>query len=76
MVTIHREYGLRFVIYVDDHDPAHIHAIGNGEAKIVISAKAEIIWSHNFTASDLSKAQKTVKANWDMFMKRWEDIHG
>jgi histidinol phosphatase-like PHP family hydrolase len=36
MPTIHREHGLRFAIYTDDHEPAHVHAIGEGEAKIAI----------------------------------------
>ena len=34
MVTIHRASGLRVVIYVDDHEPAHVHVFGDGAAKI------------------------------------------
>jgi hypothetical protein len=25
---------LRFAIYTDDHEPAHVHVIGDGNAKI------------------------------------------
>ncbi len=32
MVTVYRASGIRVVIYVDDHEPAHVHVIGNGEA--------------------------------------------
>lgn len=30
MVTVHRESGLKFVIYKDDHPPAHVHIYGGG----------------------------------------------
>ena len=31
MVTVLREAGMRFVIYTDDHEPAHTHVYGDGE---------------------------------------------
>lgn len=34
MVVIHRAFGFRFVISTADHDPAHIHITGPGQAKI------------------------------------------
>ena len=34
MVTVYRAHGLRIVILVDDHEPAHVHVFGDGEAKI------------------------------------------
>jgi Domain of unknown function (DUF4160) len=34
MVTLYRAYGLRVVIFVDDHEPAHVHVFGDGQAKI------------------------------------------
>ena len=34
MVTIYRAHGLRIVIFTDDHEPAHVHVFGDGEAKI------------------------------------------
>jgi hypothetical protein len=36
MVTILRSAGMRFVIYTDDHEPAHVHVYGDGEARINI----------------------------------------
>lgn len=32
MVTALREAGFRFVIYKDDHQPAHVHVIKDGES--------------------------------------------
>lgn len=34
MVTVLRAHGLRVVIFVDDHQPAHVHVFGDGQAKI------------------------------------------
>ena len=34
MVTVLRAHGLRVVIFVNDHQPAHVHVFGDGEAKI------------------------------------------
>lgn len=31
MVTVHREGGFRIAIYTDDHEPAHVHVLGDGE---------------------------------------------
>ena len=34
MVTVLRAYGLRVVVFANDHKPAHVHIFGDGEAKI------------------------------------------
>jgi hypothetical protein len=34
MVVVHLALGFRFVIYTFDHEPAHVHVIGSGQAKI------------------------------------------
>jgi hypothetical protein len=34
MVTVLRAEGLRVVIFTNDHEPAHVHVFGGGEAKI------------------------------------------
>ena len=34
MVTIHRAYGLRIIVFTDDHEPAHVHVFGDGQAKV------------------------------------------
>lgn len=37
MVTVLRAFGFRFVIFSNDHSPAHVHVLGQGgEAKIVL----------------------------------------
>ena len=77
MVTVHRAAGFRFVIYVDDHAPAHIHAVGSGEAKIDISGdKPRLVWAHGLTRADVRRAMTIVVEQQAMLLSRWRDIHG
>ena len=39
MVTVYRSQGLRAVIFLDDHEPAHVHVFGDGQAKINLLGK-------------------------------------
>ncbi|PZR07749.1 MAG: DUF4160 domain-containing protein, partial [Azospirillum brasilense] len=48
MVTVLRVHGLRVVIYANDHDPAHVHVFGDGEAKINLIGRGglpELVWA-------------------------------
>jgi Domain of unknown function (DUF4160) len=39
MVTVHRAHAFRFVIFANDHSPAHVHVFGQGgEAKVTLEA--------------------------------------
>ena len=79
MVTIHRALGLRFVIFSNDHLPAHVHVIGDGEAKIDIigaNGEPELIWAVGFKRNDVRRAVDIVAENQKAFLERWTDIHG
>jgi len=78
-VTIFRADGLRFVIFVDDHEPAHVHVFGDGEAKINLlglGGKPELIWADGMKRGDIRKAMKIVEEQQDAFLERWKNIHG
>jgi len=36
MITVLRAFGLSLAIYAHDHDPPHVHVIGDGRAKILL----------------------------------------
>ena len=64
MVTGHRAHGLRVVIFVNDHEPAHVHVFGDGEAKInLLGAEGvpELISAAGMTRADLWRAMRIVK---------------
>jgi hypothetical protein len=64
MVTAHRAYGLRVVIFVNDHEPTHGHVLGDCEAKIDllgVEGVPELFSAVGMTRSDLRRAMRVVK---------------
>ena len=79
MVTVHRAHGLRIVIFVDDHEPAHGHVFGDGEAKINLAdgdGGPELIFAIGMTRADIRRAMDVVKERQAYLLKRWSEIHG
>jgi DNA-binding phage protein len=62
MVTVLRESGLKFVIYLDDHPPAHVHVFGDGKAKIALvtdDGAPKVARTTGMKASELRKALRS-----------------
>lgn len=79
MVTIYRANGLRVVIFLDDHEPAHVHVFGDGQAKINLvgaDGEAELIWAEGMKSSDVRRAMRMVADRREEFLKRWREVHG
>ena len=79
MVVIHRAYGYRFVIYTADHEPAHIHITGAGQAKINLlgaGGKPEAVYFIGIKQSEAKRLMAEVIARQDEFLEEWERIHG
>jgi hypothetical protein len=79
MVTVLRAAGLRVVIYVNDHLPAHVHVFGDGEAKINLigsQGTPELLWADNMTRSEVRRSMRIVTEQLAFLLHRWEDIHG
>ena len=79
MVTVLRANGLRVVIYLNDHLPAHVHVLGDGEAKINLigfQGGPELVWVDNMTRSEVRRSMRIVAEQRAFLLQRWEDIHG
>ncbi|HEY9567182.1 MAG TPA: DUF4160 domain-containing protein [Thalassobaculum sp.] len=79
MVTIHRAYGLRVVIFTDDHEPAHVHVFGDGHAKISLAGtdgEPELVWVEDMKRNEVRRAMAVVIEHKAAFLARWRDIHG
>lgn len=80
MVVVHREAGLRFVIFKDDHEPAHVHVYyGGAEAKIALGidgSSPASIRNYGMRIADVRKAIKMVSAQQAKLLAKWEEIHG
>ena len=73
MATVLCAAGMRFVIYTDDHEPAHVY--GDGEARINI-LDLTVLSNRGMNKRDLSVALTIVQANKRLFIEKWESIHG
>ena len=78
MVTVLRADGLRVVIYLNDHLPAHVHVFGDGEAKINLLGSPDspdLVWADNMTRSEVRRSMRVVTEQQAFLLQRWEDIH-
>ncbi len=79
MVVVHRAFGFRFVIYTQDHEPAHIHITGAGQAKINLlgqNGKPELVYSIGINRADLRRILSEVAVEQARLLNEWERIHG
>lgn len=79
MVAVLRTHGLRFVILTDDHEPAHVHVYGDGEARIAIrgaDGRPLLLDSVAMKANTRRRAMDIVLEHQDELMARWNEIHG
>jgi hypothetical protein len=79
MVVVHRAYGFRFVIYTSDHEPAHVHITGAGQAKIDLlgpDGAPALVFSVGIKRADMRRLLAEVVAHRDEFLREWERIHG
>ena len=79
MVTIYRAHGLRVIIFTDDHEPAHVHVFGDGQAKINLmgaDGSPALVWAGDMKANDLRRAMQLVRDQQELFLAKWREIHG
>ena len=67
------------VIFVDDHQPAHVHVFGDGQAKINLrgaEGRPELVWAEGMIRAEVRRAMQVVVEQQARLLARWEDIHG
>lgn len=78
MATVHRAYGYRFVIFVNDHGPPHVHVVGaGGEAKIILSSPEgpELEWVVGISRADLRRILEEARRERFRLLAAWRRIH-
>ena len=80
MPTVLRVDVLRFVIWPNDHAPAHVHVFSaEAEAKIELGEEGgypRLVDNRRMKRVDLAKALKAVFEHRTMLMQKWSEIHG
>ncbi|MGV8935985.1 MAG: DUF4160 domain-containing protein [Allorhizobium sp.] len=66
---------MRFVIYLDDHEPAHVHVIGDGEARIDI-VNLKVMTQGEMSDRDVRRAVAVIEESQQLLMDTWRQYHG
>jgi len=77
MVTVHREGGFRVAIYRNDHEPAHVHVIKDGEVIVNLAGAdglPEVRKVERATKADVRKALRIVTDQRDYLLSKWQEI--
>ena len=80
MPTVLQFYGLRVVVYPNDHRPAHVHVIGNG-CEAVFSLRCpdgppELRVNMGFARRELARIAVGLDAELDELCHQWRRFHG
>lgn len=77
MPTILILFGLKFRIYVRDHQPPHIHVISqDGEAKFSIDGEIALLSNKGVKAKDIKLAEMVIEENREVILTAWVKIYG
>lgn len=76
MPTIFTEGGFRFMIYLDDHSPAHVHAIGPGCTIRIGLEPLQLLSSVGAKAGEVRRAMTIAKRRREELVAAWRKHHG
>jgi hypothetical protein len=80
MPTVLIIWGLRVVVYPNDHRPAHVHILGKGcEAVFNLhcpDGPPQLRENHGFSQKDLGKVAAALAEELAELCARWRSIHG
>lgn len=78
MPELFRMYGFLFMFFSHEHEPMHVHVIGNeGEAKFSWNGDRFVMEkTRNVKHNDLRRIKDVISNNSDIIVKRWEELFG
>lgn len=78
MPELFRMYGFLFMFFSHEHEPMHVHVIGNeGEAKFSWNGERFVLEkTRNVKRNDLRRITSVISINSDIIIKRWIELFG
>lgn len=76
MPEIFKAYGYSFVFFSHDHEPMHIHVIGNDAKYIWNGEEFAFYEQHNIKSSDLKRIKKAIDERSSIIIKHWNKYFG
>ncbi|MDZ4767563.1 MAG: DUF4160 domain-containing protein [Chloroflexota bacterium] len=76
MPKVYEESGYKFIIFTNDHAPAHVHVLSpDGMVKIALDDDATVIKNTGVKAGDLKKMRKIVRIRIARLRDGWNALH-
>lgn len=78
MPTVLRERGFDVRIFLNDHEPPHVHVYKGGTSvRIELeTGEAEVAPGRRMTKHDVAIARQIVGARYRMLLDFWRQLHG
>jgi hypothetical protein len=80
MPTVLKIGGLRVVVYLNDHRPAHVHVIGRGHEAVFELNRPQgsvtLRENYGFTRREIAGIERALTENLAELLAAWERIHG
>ena len=77
MPTILILFGLKFRIYVRDHEPVHVHVLSqDGEAKFQVCDEIRLMVNKGMKPKDIKLAESIIEENKELIITEWVKIYG
>ena len=80
MPTVHRAGNLRFVIFLDDHGPPHVHVFSAGGKSKLLAEGADgrpaVLWARGMDRGKLRQAMTETLAHRGKLLLAWHRLHG
>ncbi len=79
MPTIFRVGSFAIVVFPADHDPPHVHAIGNGRAKIEIGRSRSdvvVVTQSGLTRAEVRDIKDEIKRRYFECLEAWRKRNG
>jgi predicted SprT family Zn-dependent metalloprotease len=75
MPAIYEEDGYRFVIYFNDHEPAHVHVFkAGGTAKININPVG-VVSFQDMSQKQIKRAEQITNEQQVYFREKWDEFY-
>jgi hypothetical protein len=76
MVQVHHGDGFRVHIWLNDHEPAHVHVYRAEAMAIIEITSLHVRAAYDMKPPDLRRAVEIVEQHQSWFLQRWSQIHG
>lgn len=80
MPTIHNEAGFQFRVFINDHEPPHVHVVKQAKTVLIelgdSDTRPRIKRNYGMKLVDVKQALRIVAEQQETFLEHWRKHHG